>query len=160
MVCPAHLFAVHNCSPSCLSTFIARGKEHRGWILSPISMYKYKNKTHMYLNWFVNHSDMHASIYCKQCVHLFIIHIPFIIFDVHLLAGKRTTSDVSSLALGVVRAWKASAVVSVACATACLAMCSAATADYIRECLGRNWRCWDSWCDGESFDVPAKVNNI
>ena len=65
----------------------------------------------------------------------FIHHVTsllFIVFDVQLLADERTTADVSSLAFAVVRAWKACSVAAAACATACFALCSAATANYIQ----------------------------
>ena len=75
-------------------------------------------------------------IYNKEIKSICIRHrhlaTPFIVFDIHLLADERTTADVSSLAFAVVRASKACAVAAAACSTACLVLCSAATANDIQ----------------------------
>ena len=45
-------------------------------------------------------------------------------------------------------------VAATVCATACLSLCSAATSNYIRECLGSNWHCWDGGafrCSNQSW---------
>ena len=77
----------------------------------------------------------------ESYVSLFIICIklPFVIFNIHVLVGEMTTADVSSVTLAVVHARKTCTVAAAPCATGSLALCSAATANHIQECLGSNW---------------------